>query len=1230
MKRRILSIFLIIIITFALIAPASDTALAARSARDVTRYTVLILDTTGQYTITPDWFTTVTVGSPLDKVKEAACKFVEEVLSAEGINYVALVTCTDASQVVSDFTGDVRALTNTINNLPEKYSGSAAGFSNFNEALELADGLLQNANRPDTIRNILFFSGCLPAAGDHSDYGHYTDPAFSYYHSFYVMATGIMVYAHANVVYETAERLKSSGYNIYTLGCFTNLDQQPESFRFAKQVMNDIQSRGFYDAESPEDLIYEIGEAAKEIIKPDIKGFFEYSGTHHEGTMETEEFLYYDDMFNHAATKYDHDLATMSLEIAMAAFGTNRRADSQGNDLPYGTDEEQAANVIALLGNDPNADDPRMRGLGFQDVTAVNYRPTPTTNSIAAVFGHKTIYNSGGEYELVIIAVRGGEYKAEWGGDFLIGTGGTHESFETAKDYVVSRFSDYIDAEGLLDNENVKLWITGYSRGAAVANLVSAAMNDSASSSPFVLGRPNSSSAAQYTRETSWKISKDNIYSYCFATPMSKIPGYKSTFPFIDIYAFVNFQTEYGNIFNVVNPSDIVSRVAPASWGYARYGVTKELPSSLGTHKGYKFKQLEKDMLDQFTGDFDVLSGYRPDWYLIDDFRFHQGNINGFEGKLYDVGPYECIDISMDVFFDQLFCPFLFDVVFKSRNNYVNNYQKTMVDQITAAQSFALTQVAGVLKKPIQDAVTDEFLWRAMSGGAVASTLVSIVPADSDRNIPITINSKDFNNKSITPSQSKAQVTNNAAALMQGHFPELYLAWMRSLPADYFGGVARRNPVYYRIVHINCPVNIEVYDEDGLLLGTIVDNVPQELADEGISLSFDENGQKILYLPADSGYTIKVVATDAGTMTFSIAEYSRDFGMNTRLVNYYDIPLEAGDVFEANLDAVNDDLTPTSYELSGPFGIIAPDEDLAEDNVAIYSVKLEVEGNGFAVGGGLSYKGEYTNLSATPEQGESFLGWYEGGSLVTAEPEYRFSVRSDAVMVARFTENTQRQPIVPTVTVTPPPTISPGPGPGSVVPRQSGGVPAAAIVIIVLFIIIAVAVVLITSTSKSRQAANATGPARLGQGPGRVGYPPRQQGYPPVQQGYPTPDRNGYYPPGMTGNDINYAEQQSRAGAEVLTGTLKGTTLVFTDGAPAYLGKDPLSHIAFTDDYINVSRKHCTIAYDRVSNMYTVTDTSTNGTYSDGNKRLVKGMPTQVPPNSVIMLASEKCSVLLK
>ena len=70
----------------------------------------------------------------------------------------------------------------------------------------------------------------------------------------------------------------------------------------------------------------------------------------------------------------------------------------------------------------------------------------------------------------------------------------------------------------------------------------------------------------------------------------------------------------------------------------------------------------------------------------------------------------------------------------------------------------------------------------------------------------------------------------------------------------------------------------------------------------------------------------------------------------------------------------------------------------------MYRVALFVEGNGEVTGVNAYAIGEFAKVTAHPSENEKLLGWYENGKLVSGEVEYRFCVKKDTNLVAKFTQ----------------------------------------------------------------------------------------------------------------------------------------------------------------------------------------------------------------------------------
>lgn len=100
---------------------------------------------------------------------------------------------------------------------------------------------------------------------------------------------------------------------------------------------------------------------------------------------------------------------------------------------------------------------------------------------------------------------------------------------------------------------------------------------------------------------------------------------------------------------------------------------------------------------------------------------------------------------------------------------------------------------------------------------------------------------------------------------------------------------------------------------------------------------------------------------------------------------------------------------------------------------------------------------------------------------------------------------------------------------------------------------------------------------------------------------------------------------------QITNGSLNGFSVPIKDGETLYLGKDPKhSNLVFTSDYKSVSRMHCSVTFDAKANKYYVIDNSLNGTYLVNKERLIKGKRTPVSINTVLLLANDECTVLLR
>lgn len=217
-------------------------------------YTVLLLDIEAAHNMESGGQYLCTLGSPIEQVKAAALKLIEQIKLTRGTTNVAIVTFCSTVKVVQNFTDDYTTMSQAINNI------SANGaWANINGALKKADELLSTISDTNVDKNIVLFSQGLAYAGDYSSTGRYSQSDCGWHR----LDNNIYAYQYANSAYTTAENLKSK-YNLYSVGLYQSFDVVPEEgqdlLSFAKRFNNDIQNKGYYDITNINDLEFSFAQ----------------------------------------------------------------------------------------------------------------------------------------------------------------------------------------------------------------------------------------------------------------------------------------------------------------------------------------------------------------------------------------------------------------------------------------------------------------------------------------------------------------------------------------------------------------------------------------------------------------------------------------------------------------------------------------------------------------------------------------------------------------------------------------------------------------------------------------------------------------------------------------------------------------------------------------------------------------------------------------------------------
>ena len=341
---------------------------------------------------------------------------------------------------------------------------------------------------------------------------------------------------------------------------------------------------------------------------------FHFEGN--SGRTQTWRLNYADDYFYSQDNGYNYnpDLAKASLCLEMSSFSTNTTS-TWGQTASVNTTLLRTLHVRELL---------QKLGFDMTSYQAVNYDVplTDTSDKVAYSMAMKYITNEdGGTDTLLAVPIRGGGYGGEWASNFHVsdrsGTlSGNHYGFDTAANGVLNGLSNYVANHEI--KGDLKIWAVGFSRGAAVANLLGRKLNNA------VLG--------------SIKPNVCDIYVYTFATPAGA--SRQSSDQFFD-----------PNIYNIISPVDLVPRVAPSAWGYTRYGTTLTLPYDKNSSVWNRFKEIssitttsgisssQRALLDHFCADAFTIGIGKGNVFGIVPYSDVQETIMDFAGKKLGAAP---------------------------------------------------------------------------------------------------------------------------------------------------------------------------------------------------------------------------------------------------------------------------------------------------------------------------------------------------------------------------------------------------------------------------------------------------------------------------------------------------------------------------------------------------------------------------------------------------------------
>lgn len=231
---------------------------------------------------------------------------------------------------------------------------------------------------------------------------------------------------------------------------------------------------------------------------------------------ETDTINYSDTYFNEPSPGDHPRLRAASYALALAGY------ENQADGYP----------------SDPSIPNPKLYNLldqlGFSDPESWDISSEADGHSMGTTIAHKTLPSG---QELIVVAPRNYNYMTEWLSNFNVGTTGDHAGFSESANRIAERFNQYITAHNL---SNYKTWAVGYSRGGAVIDLFSKAVN---------------------TNITDYEMAPDDFYVYTFGAPRASIVA-----------------TNFTNIHDVKDGNDLLlGYVFPELWGFYNTGTYEEI-----------------------------------------------------------------------------------------------------------------------------------------------------------------------------------------------------------------------------------------------------------------------------------------------------------------------------------------------------------------------------------------------------------------------------------------------------------------------------------------------------------------------------------------------------------------------------------------------------------------------------------------------------------------------------
>ena len=430
-----------------------------------------------------------------------------------------------------------------------------------------------------------------------------------------------------------------------------------------------------------DDLTFVMPEC-DDFVRINTKWRREYTGRHYtykDLDEKTWDLFYSDSYFDHPSSEYDAHLATLSM--LMTKFSMNPgNPDSKDNTEWY---KHQSDRVAGFFG-----------AIGFEKFAAnEDYKTRTSFDTIGIAIASRKIEG----YTVIAVVPRSGGYFLEWGNNVWIGDGTKsdymHEGWYNAANKLIAFLKEYVESNEITGK--VKLWMAGYSRGGAVTNIAAGLLDNALKEGVIPLGNGAT-------------VRSDDLFAYTFEAPQGANVNSKTVYP--------PKNPLYNNIWNIINPNDLVPKVAMAQYGFTRFGRDRYITTEFFDSSNYAsnrnvFLSLYGTNNDAsaYSADTFVMRGITGDHYVAamagaaagGTYELVRAFFNGGQAIVTEDGTKKNYnaDIVETIFIEEL------TKTVGSRERYVEIYQSGLRDLLLGLMSDANGEPDETLKGAIAGAV---------------------------------------------------------------------------------------------------------------------------------------------------------------------------------------------------------------------------------------------------------------------------------------------------------------------------------------------------------------------------------------------------------------------------------------------------------------------------------------------------------------------------------------------